>query len=110
VQEPAGVAEAAETDVPPPSGEAKQVTATPTADGSEPGLIAMPASATDLAAVFLDRGDIGLFELACMAGRALNHRLPPQQLAHLVGLSGVSGAEPAFLFSQALEAMQTAAG
>jgi hypothetical protein len=59
--------------------------------------------ATRLAATFLDRGDIGLFEIACTAGGILNYQLPHPMLARLLGLSGSQDAETQLSFTEALQ-------
>ena len=56
-----------------------------------------------LAATMLQRGDIGLFEIACAAGEVLNYRLPHPNLARLLGLSGSQDAETSLRFTEALQ-------
>jgi hypothetical protein len=62
-----------------------------------------------LAATFLYRNDIGLFEITCAAGEGLNYRLPPSALARLLGLSGIQDAETQLRFTEALQVLMTTA-
>ena len=61
--------------------------------------------AEQLAATFLDRGDIGLFEIACSAGGGLNYHLPHPMLARLLGLSGSQDAETQLRLTEGLQVL-----
>ena len=78
-------------------------------DPEETEPIAGSEDAEQLAATFLDRGDIGLFEIACSAGAGLNYHLPHPMLAQLLGLSGSQDAETQLRLTEALQALPATA-
>ena len=74
-------------------------------DSEESRPTAGSEAAEQLAATFMERGDIGLFEIACSAGRGLNYHLPHPMLARLLGLSGAQDAETQLRVTEALQAV-----